>query len=136
MYTDRNKYLNNDDYPFSETTGRIIEAAQAVHYSLGPGFEEVVYQRALALELQVCNLDFEREVIIEVYYKGQKIGKKRVDFVVENILVELKARAVVEPVHFVQTWSYLKASGFPVALLLNFGAERLFIKRLANTRKP
>lgn len=122
------------EYPLSETTGKIIGAAKRVHGELGPGFEEVIYQRALALELSAQGLDFAREVWLDVYYRGQKVGRKRVDFIVEQVMVELKAKVVLEDVDFVQTLSYLKASGYTVALLLNFGAKALEIKRIVNER--
>jgi GxxExxY protein len=119
-----------DEYPLSEITARIIKAAKEVHSDLGPGFEEVIYQRALALELPAHVLEFSREVWIDVHYKGEKVGSKRVDFIVDEVLVEIKAKVALENVDFVQTLSYLKASGYTVALLLNFGAKRLEIKRI------
>lgn len=122
------------DYPHSETTAIIIKAARLVHQHLGPGFEEVIYQRALALEFPAHGLSFSREVWLDVHYRGQKIGKKRVDFVVEEVMVEIKAKADLADVDFVQTLSYLKASGYTVALLLNFGAKKLGIKRIVNER--
>jgi len=122
----------NPEYPLSDITSRINAAAIQVHRELGPGFEEVIYQRALALELHAQGLDYGREVWIDVIYRGVNVGKKRVDFLVEGVLVEIKARAELEEVDFVQALSYLKASGFKVGLLFNFGAPRLQIKRLAN----
>jgi len=123
-------------YPLSALTSAIIAVAQTVHRVLGPGFEELIYQRALAKELPAHDLEYEREVPIDVFYRGTKVGRKRVDFVVGNdtgdVLVEIKAKAALEPVDFVQTLSYLKASGHRIGLLLNFGGERLEIKRLAN----
>ena len=119
-----------EEYPLSEVTSRIIKAAKEVHKEHGPGFQEVIYQRSLALEFPVHNLDFSREVWIDVHYKGQKVGSKRVDFIVDEVLVEIKAKAALEDMDFVQTLSYLKASGYKVALLLNFGAKRLGIKRI------
>ena len=121
-----------EKYPLSDVTARIIAAATEVHKELGAGFEEVVYQRSLALELAAHDLEFGREVWIDVHYKGEKVGRKRVDFMIEEVLVEIKAKAQLEPVDFVQTLSYLKASGYKVALLLNFGAPKLQIKRLVN----
>ena len=124
-------YTDNH-YPLSALTARIIAAAQQVYHNLGPGFEEVIYQRALARELLAHDLDFSREVQIDVVYKGEKVGHKRVDFVVDEVMVEIKAKAALESVDFVQTLSYLKASGYEVGLLLNFGAQKLQVKRLAN----
>ena len=120
------------EYPLSKITSRIIAAATQVHRNLGPGFEEVIYQRALALELQAQGLEFSREVWIDVIYRDVKVGKKRVDFIIEDVMVEIKAHSELQDVHYVQALSYLKASGYKVGLLLNFGAPRLQIKRLAN----
>ena len=125
-----------DRYPLSSLTARIIAAATEVHRSLGPGFQEVIYQRALAKELPAHRLEFSREVWMDVLYKGEKVGRKRVDFVVGDksgdVMVEIKAKARLEDVDFVQALSYLKASGYRVGLLINFGGKRLEIKRLAN----
>ena len=120
------------EYPMSDVTARIIAAAQEVHGALGPGFEEVIYQRALARELPGHDLEFSREVWMDVHYKGERVGSKRIDFVVQDVMVEIKAKSELEPVAFVQTLSYLKASGYKVGLLLNFGAPKLEIKRFAN----
>ena len=118
------------DYPHSATTARILNAAHIVHRELGLGFKEVFYQRALAREFDAQYLDFAREVEIDIHYKGIKLGHIRVDFVVEEVLVEIKAKSTLEPVDMSQTLSYLKASGYQVALLLNFGTPKLGIKRL------
>ena len=120
------------NYLHSDITARIIAAAQEVHRQLGPGFEEVIYQRALARELPTHNLDFSREVWIDVHYKGERVGKKRVDFIIDAVMVEIKAKAGLQPVDHVQTLSYLKASGYKVGLLFNFGGAKLMIKRLVN----
>lgn len=122
----------NPAYPMSDITARIIAAAHIVHHTLGPGFQEVIYQRALALELPGQQLEFAREVWIDVSYKGRQIGRKRVDFIIAGVMLEIKARAVIEDVAFVQALSYLKASGYPIGLLINFGARTLQIKRLIN----
>lgn len=121
-------------YPLSDVTARIIAAAQEVHNHLGPGYEEVFYQRALAKELPVHHLEFAREVWMDVFYKGELLGKKRVDFVVNEVMVEIKAKAALEPVDHVQTLSYLKTSGYQIGLLLNFGGSKLEIKRLINEK--
>ncbi len=126
-----NAYVKSE-YPLSAVTGRIIAAAQEVHRTLGPGFAEVIYQRALARELPAHQLEFSREVWIDVHYKGEKVGRKRIDFIIDAVMVEIKAKAELEPVDFVQALSYLKASDYQVGLLLNFGGSKLQIKRLAN----
>ena len=133
--SDKKSDYVKSEYLLSGLTGRIIATAQQVHRELGPGYEERIYQRALALELPAQGLDFSREVWIEVLYKGQKVGRKRVDFIVEEVMVELKAKAEIEDVDVIQTLSYLKASGFQVGLLLNFGVKSLEIKRLINSSK-
>jgi len=120
------------EYPLSDVTARIIAAAMEVHRALGPGFMEVIYQRALALELPAHGLEFSREVWIDVFYKGEKVGRKRVDFIIDEVMVEIKAKSLLEPVDFIQTLSYLKASGYKVALLFNFGGQKLEVKRLVN----
>ena len=122
----------NPQYPLSDITAHNIAAAKEVHRTLGPGFEEVFYQRAMALELPAHQQEFSREVWIDVFYKDRKLGRKRVDFVIEGVMVEIKAKAALEDVDVIQTLSYLKASGFKVALLLNFGGKTLEIKRLVN----
>ena len=126
----------DERYPLSELTGRIIAAAQEVHNTIGPGFEEKVYQRSLALELPAQGLEYSREVWIDVSYKGEIVGKKRVDFLIDDetgaVMVEIKAKAKLEDVDFVQALSYLKASGYQVGLLINFGGRSLKVKRLAN----
>ena len=135
MNTEHERYVDAR-YPLSAETARILAAAQEVHRHLGPGFEEVIYQRALAKELPAHGLEYSREVWIDVLYKGEKVGRKRVDFVVgagnESVLVEIKAKARLEDVDVVQALSYLKAAGYRVGLLVNFGAKQLGIKRLAN----
>lgn len=128
-----NQYVR-PEYPFSEVTAKIIKAAKIVHQELGPGFEEVIYQRALALEFPVHGFDFSREVWLDIFYRGKKVGRKRVDFIVDKVMVEIKAKAAIEDEDFVQTLSYLKASNYVVALLLNFGTKQLEIKRIVNER--
>jgi len=89
------------------------------------------------LELPVYDVEFTREVWIDVLYRGQKVGKKRVDFVAGDqtgdVMVEIKAKSQLEDVDFVQTLSYLKASGFGVGLLINFGSKNLEVRRLINS---
>jgi GxxExxY protein len=118
-------------YPLSALTARIIAAAHEVHRVLGPGFEELIYQRALSQEFPIHGLEHSREVWIDVVYKGQEVGRKRVDFIVGDksgdVMVEVKAKATLENVDFV-----LRASGYRIGLLVNFGSVRLEIKRLTN----
>ena len=114
-------------------TEKIIGAALEVHRFLGNGFQEVIYQRALALELARVGLTFAREIEQEIFYKEcpEPIGTRRADFVVEGkVLVELKAIAVLEAVHTAQMLNYLKAYRMEVGLLVNFGGKSLEFKRL------
>ncbi len=123
----------NTNLKHKDITQKIIGAAFEVHKFLGNGFQEVIYQRALAVEMRKAGLEFNREIEQDIYYKDfpKPIGRRRADFVVaRNVLVELKAIAVLENVHEVQVLNYLKAYRLEVALLINFGAESLRYKRL------
>src|ERR1044071_9265970 len=98
------------DYKYKEITEKIIGSAMKVHAALGNGFREVIYQRALEIEMHEVGLRFARELEIPVYYKGKIIGERRVDFFVENkIMVELKAIIELENVHLAQAKNYLEA---------------------------
>jgi GxxExxY protein len=111
---------------------KILGACIEVHRTLGPGFQEAIYQRALELEFVAIGLEFQRQVDVPVYYKGQKIGTRCVDFVVEGCMLEIKAKPTFEPQDHVQTESYVKAAGYPLGLLVNFGGLKIEIKRIAN----
>ena len=126
-------YRSRKGHDFDDVTSRIIGVCIEVHRTLGPGFQEVIYQRALALELQGSGLGFSREVEIPVYYKGKEIGKRRVDFVIEECMVEIKARREFDEADYMQALSYLKASGFGLGLLVNFGAKKVEVRRLVNS---
>lgn len=120
-----------------DLTEKIIAAAMQVHRTLGNGFQEVIYQRALAIELGIKGLVYEREKEMEIHYRGQVIGTRRVDFFVEEkIMVELKALTALEDVHLAQAMNYLEAYGLPVGLLINFGARSLEFKRVHNNKIP
>jgi GxxExxY protein len=116
-----------------EITEKILGAAYEVHSFLGNGFQEVIYQRALAYEMGCLGLTFARELEQPIFYKNvdQPIGTRRVDFLVEEkVIVELKAVCEIQPVHWAQVLNYLKAYRLEVALLLNFGTPSLTFKRL------
>jgi GxxExxY protein len=116
-----------------ELTHKIIGCAMKVHSTLGNGFQEIIYQRALAIEMQKQNLGFQREMEMTIYYEGFDIGTRRVDFFVEeNIMVELKALIKLEDVHLAQAMNYCQAYNLPIGLLLNFGAKSLEFKRVYN----
>lgn len=121
----------NSNYPDSELTGAIIGAAMEVHRHLGNGFQEVVYQRALSIELSMRSIGYEREKEMPLSYKGLDIGTRRVDFFVENkIMVEIKAVKQLEDVHLAQAINYLEAYGMDIGLLINFGNTSLQFKRV------
>lgn len=118
---------------YKDITEKVIGAAFEVHKFLGNGFQEVIYQRALAYEMFKAGLAFEREKEQEIYYKDldEPIGTRRADFIVEGkILVELKAIIQLEDVHLAQVLNYLKAYKLEVGLLINFGSKSLTFKRL------
>ena len=114
-------------------TEKIIGCAMKVHRELGSGFQEYIYQRALEIELKKALIKFISEYEMSIYYQGEIIGKRIVDFFVdEKIMVELKAVTDLEDVHLAQALNYLEASGQEVGLLINFGAKSLQLKRLHN----
>ena len=118
---------------YKDITEKIIGAAFEVHKFLGNGFQEVIYQRALAFEMSKAGLAFAREIEQDIYYKDlqEPIGTRRADFVVEGkVLVELKAIIELEDVHWAQVLNYLKAYKLEVGLLMNFGSKSLTFKRL------
>jgi GxxExxY protein len=120
---------------YEELTGKIIGCAMEVHKRLGNGFQEVIYQRALEIEMELAGLGFVREMEMSVYYREQEIGKRRVDFFVEGkIMVELKAIIKLENVHLAQAINYTEAYNMEVGLLLNFGAKSLEFKRIHNNK--
>jgi len=128
--------MDESDYKYSDITKRIIGAAMKVHSVLGTGFQEVIYQRALAIEMVKWNLSFNREMEMPIYYDEQEIGTRRVDFLVEGkILVELKAVSHLDELHMVQAINYLEAYKLEIGLLLNFGAKSLEYKRLIKSLK-
>ena len=120
------------EYYKSEITGKIIHAATEVHKELGPHFMEVVYQRALAIELKSCFEEFQREVDLPIYYKGDKIDTRRADFVIEDIMVEIKEKSCFEERDFEQILCYLKASNLKLGLLINFGEGKINVRRFVN----
>ena len=118
---------------YQELTQKIIGCAMKIHSTLGNGFQEVIYQRALAIEMADDNLEFSREYEMEIFYKDQQIGTRRVDFFVEGkIMVEIKALVNIEDVHLAQAMNYLEAYNLEIGLLVNFGAKSLQFKRVHN----
>ena len=119
-----------------ELTYRVIGCAMKVHNTLGNGFQEVIYQRCLAIELERAGIVFGREIEQPIFYEGIDVGTRRADFIIENkIIVELKAVIRLEDVHLAQAKNYLTAYDFQSGLLINFGAVSLEYKRVFRSLK-
>ena len=120
---------------YEELTKKIIGCAMEVHKRLGNGFQEVIYQRALKIEMHLAGLEFSREMEMSVFYRDIEVGTRRVDFFVEGkIMVELKALIHLEDVHLAQAMNYLEAYKMEIGLLINFGAKSLEFKRVHNNK--
>ena len=118
-----------------ELTHKIIGCAMEVHKHLGNGFQEVIYQRALAHEMDINNIYYEREKEMPLQYKGFEVGTRRVDFFVEDkIMVEIKAIVNLEDVHLAQAMNYVEAYKMDVGLLINFGSKKMQFKRVHNNK--
>ena len=128
-------FMINEQYAYSELTSKIIGCALEVHKTLGNGFQEVIYQRALEIEMNLAGIDAKREFEMPIYYRDYKIGTRRVDFLVAGtVSVELKAVTKLEDVHFAQAINYLEAYNLEIGLLINFGEPSLVVKRLTNKK--
>jgi GxxExxY protein len=125
----------DDKYKYSELTSKIIGCAMKVHSALGNGFQEVIYQRALANEMEMAGIIFQREFEMPVYYNNHIVGTRRADFLVNNIIsIKLKAISKLEDVHLAQAINYLEAYDLEIWLLINFGAKSLEFKRIINNK--
>ena len=118
-----------------DLTYRINGCAMKVHNTLGNGFQEVIYQRCLAIELEKANISFQREQEHIIYYDGVEVGTRRADFIVEeNVVVELKSLINLEDVHLAQAKNYVVAYDKPIGLLINFGSRSLQFKKVFNPK--
>ena len=130
------KELINNTYKHSEITGKVIGCAMKVHSELGNGFQEVVYQRCLDLEMEKQGLLFTRELEMTIFYHGVDVGTRRVDFLVDDkVMVEIKAVSKLEDIHLAQVLNYLEAYKLETGLLVNFGSKSLEFKRITNEYK-
>jgi GxxExxY protein len=130
------KDIINNSYKYSDLTGKIIGCAIKVHGTIGNGFQEIIYQHCLAIEMGKQGLSFARELEMPIYYDGVDVGTRRVDFLVaDKIMVELKAISALQEIHLAQCLNYLEAYKLETSLLLNFGAKSLEIKRISNEYK-
>ena len=133
--TNHSSDVIKEQYKYSDLTSKIIGCAMTVHKTLGNGFQEVIYQRALEIEMRLAGIDFTREHEMPVYYRDIQIGSRRVDFLVKDIIsVELKAITKLEDVHLAQAINYLEAYNLEIGLLINFGEISLNFKRLNNKK--
>ncbi len=124
------------NYLYSDITAKVIKSAMEVHRILGNGFQEVINQRALEIEMATQGLDFTREHEMKIYYKNVDIGTRRVDFFVEEkVMVEIKAVITLEDVHLAQAKNYLEAYELEAGLLLNFGSRSLQYKRVMKMKR-
>ena len=118
-----------------ELTYAVIGCAVKVHNTLGPGFQEVIYQRCLAIELERAGIGYQREQKQVVFYDGIEVGTRRADFIVEDrVVVELKALVRLEDAHLAQAKNYTVAYDFPKGLLINFGGKSLEYKLMFNPK--
>ncbi len=125
----------NEHYKHSEITSKIIGCAMEVHKRLGNGFQEVIYQRALAIEMLLAGMQIHREFEMPIFYREKQIGTRRVDFLIEDIVsVELKAIIKLEDVHLAQAINYLEAYNLEIGLLINFGEKSLNFNRITNRK--
>ena len=130
------KEVVNSSYKYSELTGKIIGCAMKVHSELGNGFQEIIYQRCLAIEMQKQGLEFVRELEMTIYYDKIDVGTRRVDFLVaDTVMVEIKALSKLEDVHLAQVLNYLEAYKLETGLLINFGSKSLEFRRITNEHK-
>jgi GxxExxY protein len=130
------KEIVNNNYKHSDLTAKIIGCAMKVHSTIGNGFQEVIYQRCLAIEMEKQGLKFARELEMSIYYEAINVGTRRVDFLVaDKIMVELKAISKLEDIHLAQGLNYLEAYKLETGLLINFGAKSLEFKRITNEYK-
>jgi GxxExxY protein len=130
---DKDKIMN--DEKINALTHKIIGCAMQVHRTLGNGFQEVIYQRALAIEFRFQDISFEREMEMDLYYRDEHIGTRRVDFFVEgSVMVEIKAVEKLEGVHKAQAINYCEAYNIADGLLINFGGVSLDFKRVFNKK--
>ena len=119
----------------NDLTYRVIGCAMKVHNTLGAGFQEVIYQRCLAIELKDAGINFEREIEQLIFYEGKEVGTRRADFIIEQqLVVELKALVKLEDVHLAQAKNYTVAYNFPKGLLINFGGKSLEHKLVFNPK--
>jgi GxxExxY protein len=125
--------MNSDEIVYKDLSYKIIKVCFEVHKYLGSWYSEKIYEEAVSRELYHDHVEYERQKLIEVFYKGEKIGEYRLDMVAENkIILEFKAVSELSDIFEAQLLSYLKATGMKLGLLINFGGKRVEYKRIVN----
>lgn len=125
-----------EEYKYSDITEKIIGCAMTVHRRMRNGFQELIYHRCLIIEFRKIALSFSNEVELPIFYDNVEVGKRRVDFLVENkVVIEIKAVSELTDTHLAQALNYLESLNLEVGLLLNFGSKSLEVRRLINNKK-
>jgi GxxExxY protein len=123
------------EYKYSEITEGIIGCALRVHQTMRNGYPEIIYNNCLILEFKKASIDFQNEVHLPIFYEGVQVGKRRIDFLIENrVVLEIKAVTELNDAHLAQALNYLEGLNLEIGLLLNFGSKSLEIKRLINNK--
>jgi GxxExxY protein len=124
------------EYKYSDITEKIIGCALRVHQRMKNGYPELIYQKCLIIEFRKLALSFQNEIELPIFYEDIHVGRRRVDFLIENkVVVELKALSQLTDAHFAQALNYLEAMNLEVGLLINFGSKSLEVKRLVNSKQ-
>jgi GxxExxY protein len=124
-----------EEYKYSEITEKIIGCAMKVHQRMRNGYQEVIYHRCLTIEFKKESLSFLSEIELPIFYDEIEVGKRRVDFLIENkVILEIKALSELTDAHLAQALNYLEVMNLEIGLLLNFGAKSLEIRRLINNK--
>jgi GxxExxY protein len=113
-----------------DLTSLVTVAAENVYSTVGPGFEIQIYQRAMGLELDALKIPFSRDLWIDLVYRQQRIGHKRVDFVIDDLMVLVRAQPSLEIQDEIQASTYLRNTGCKAALLVNFGADQFEFRNI------
>lgn len=123
------------NFKYGDLTEKIIGAAFRVHNTLGNGFQEVIYQRALELEFKSMQINYAREFEMTIFYLNEHIGTRRVDFLVKDMIsIEIKAIIKIEDIHLAQAMNYLEAYNLEIGLLINFGSKRMEFNQFSNKK--
>jgi len=124
-----------DEYKYSEITGKTIGCAMKVHQKMRNGYQELIYHRCLLIEFKKENIAFQEEVELPIFYEGNEVGKRRVDFLIDKkVVLEIKAVSELNDTHLAQALNYLEGLNLEIGLLLNFRSKSLEVKRIINNK--